>query len=82
VFNHLIERLATLGQQAQERDKVAAIRQAVEALNAINEKDDILIETDEREDLCELINVITTAVGIDPTKYGDGEGPASEWRHW
>jgi hypothetical protein len=81
-FNQLIERLTTLGQQAQESDKIAAIRQAVETLNALNEKNEILIETEEREDLCELFNIIATAADIDASKYGDGEGPASEWRDW
>jgi len=82
VFNHLIERLAALGEQAPESDKIDAFRETVEALNALNEKNEILIETDEREDLCELCNIIATAAAIDPAKYGDGEGPASEWRDW
>jgi hypothetical protein len=80
VFNRLIERLAALGEQALESDKIAAIGQAVEALNALNEKNEVLIETDEREDLCKLCNIIATAAGMDPSKYGDGEGPANEWR--
>jgi hypothetical protein len=82
VFDQLIERLTTLGQQALESDKIAAIRQAVERLNALNEKNEILIETDEREDLCALFNIIATAADIDASKYGHGEGPASEWRDW
>jgi hypothetical protein len=82
VFNHLIERLAELGEHALERDKIAAFRQAVEALNALNERNEILIETDEREDLCNLCNIIATAATIDPRNYGNGEGPASEWRDW
>src|SRR5882724_9252337 len=45
VFDQLIERLTTLGQQAPESEKIAAIREAVETLNALNEKSDILIET-------------------------------------
>lgn len=82
VFNQLIERLITLGHQVPESSKIAAFRQAVEALNGLNERNKILIETDEREDLCELFNVIATAAGINPSNYGDGEGPASEWRDW
>ena len=58
VFNHLIERLAALGEQARESDKIAAFRQAVEALNAMNANREVLIETDEREDLCELCDVL------------------------
>jgi hypothetical protein len=71
-----------VGEQAPEKEKIAAFRQAVEALNALNENDESLIETGEREDLCELCSVIATAAGIDPKEYGDGEGPASEWREW
>ena len=82
VFDDLIQRLAALGEQAPEKEKIAAFKQAVEALNALNEKDESLIETGERQDLCELCNVIANAAGIDPKKYGDGEGPASEWREW
>jgi len=29
-----------------------------------------------------LFNQIAIQAGIDPEKYGDGEGPASEWRDW
>ena len=82
VFDKLIEELAALGEQAPEKQKIAAFQRAVEALNALNEEDESLIETGEREDLCELCNVVAEAAGVDPSKYGDGEGPASEWRDW
>lgn len=82
VFDRLIERLADMDDTVPENDKLAAFREAVVALNALNEANEILIETDEREDLCELFNVIATAAGIDPSKHGDGEGPASVWRDW
>jgi hypothetical protein len=82
VFDRLIERLAELGEQAPEPAKLGAFRQAVEALNGLNKRNEILIETDEREDLCTLFNIIAKAARIDPSKYGGGEGPASEWRDW
>ena len=82
IFDELIKKLVTLGEHATEAQKMALVRIAVEALNELNEKDPSLIETGEREDLCELFNVIATAAGVDPRKYGDGEGPASEWRDW
>src|SRR4051812_29107691 len=74
VFDRLIERLAALGEEAPQPDKVTAFRQAVEALNALNETNEILIETDEREDLCKLLDIITTAAGLDRRKYAGGEG--------
>jgi len=82
VFDDLIAKLGSLGKDAQESRKIAVFKTAVAALNALNEQDGSLIETGEREDLCELCNVIATAAGIDYTKYGNGEGPASEWREW
>jgi hypothetical protein len=41
-----------------------------------------MIETGEREELCELFNLMAVDCGIDPGKYGGGEGLASEWRDW
>jgi hypothetical protein len=83
LFDDLIARLAALGEHAQESQKIGSFKTTVEGLNALNEQDESLIETGEREDLCELCNLIATAAGIDPTKYGDGEGPATEWgRDW
>lgn len=82
IFDSLIDELAIHGDQASEDEKLAAFQKAVEALNKLNEKDDSLIETGEREDLCELCNRIAVAAGLDPLKYGDGEGPASNWRDW
>ena len=82
VFDQLIMKLASLGELASEESKIKAFKEAVEALNALNAEDESLIETGEREDLCELCNVVATAADIDPSKYGNGEGPASEWRDW
>lgn len=82
VFDQLIAELGHVGIGAVEAVKLAAFEKAVIALNALNEADDSLIETGEREDLCELINTVTVTAGLDPSKYGDGEGPASEWRDW
>ncbi len=82
VFEQLIEKLAALGEDAPEVQKIALFQVAVEALNSLNDEDDSLIETGEREDLCALCNVVLRAAGIDPSKYGDGEGPATEWRDW
>jgi hypothetical protein len=82
VFDKLIQKLIALGKDASEANKIAAFKEAVEALNVLNETDESLIETGEREDLCELCNIVAVAAGIDPARYGSGEGPASEWRDW
>lgn len=56
-------------------------RVAIERTNELDAETE-MIETGEREDLCELTNRISVAAGLDPEDYGDGEGLASEWRDW
>ena len=82
IFDQLLDDLRKLGPDAAEPEKLEAFKKAVFALNELNEEDCSLIETGEREELCELCNVVAVAAGIDPDKYGGGEGPASEWRDW
>ncbi len=82
IFDRLIQSLVHAGEDATEQSKLALLQQAVNELNILNEEDESLIETGEREDLCALVNLVTVACGLDPSKYGDGEGPASEWRDW
>lgn len=82
VFDCLISDLIARGHDAAEAAKLEAFQRAVLALNTLNEADESLIETGEREDLCDLVNLIASATGLNPADYGDGEGPASEWRAW
>jgi hypothetical protein len=83
IFDTLIADLVALGEQASEEQKVALFQTAIEDLNALNEEvGEDLIETGEREELCELTDTIGRACGLNPQKYGDGEGLASEWREW
>ena len=83
IFDRLIVRLIALGKGAPEDAKLAAFKEAVEALNALDEDSGhMLIETGEAEQLCDLCSRIAAAAGLDPTQYADGEGPASLWRDW
>lgn len=82
VFDQLLVQLSALGPDADATDQLAAFEQAVEALNDLNDEIDGLIETGEREELCELFNAISVAVGLEPRDYGDGEGVAIQWREW
>lgn len=83
IFDRLISDLVALGAQAHEKEKLGAFRRAVEALNELNDENmGSFIETGEAEELCGLCNIIALAAGLDPEKYGGGEGPASEWRDW
>lgn len=81
IFENLIEGLIGISENAPEEEKVELFRIAIEATNELDEEES-LIETEEREELCELTNVISIAAGLDPKNYGEGEGLASEWREW
>ena len=83
IFDELISGLVEIGKNAPEKEKVELFKKAVLALNDLNMRTGHrLIETGEAEQLWELINQISIASGIDPTKYGGGEGLASKWRDW
>ena len=83
IFDELIGDLIKTGENAPEKEKVALFEKAVLALNDLNDEiDGSLIETGEREELCELIDQITVASGLDPADFGDGAGIADEWRDW
>ena len=82
IVNNQLTSLTALGELASEEEKLATFQTAVEALNSLDSEIGSFIETDEREDLCELFNKIACAVGLEVSKYGNGEGPASEWRDW
>ncbi len=66
VFDRLISHLAVLGESATEAQKLECFHRAVVALNDLNRKDLTLIETEEREALCELCNLVAIAAGLYP----------------
>lgn len=83
ILDDLIDGLIQLGEDAPETQKVEQFRISVEALNELNEElDHVLIETGEREELCDLLDAITVAANLNPGDYADGEGIADEWRDW
>lgn len=66
---------ATHGDQDSIR---AAVQEVVLALNVLNERcNGNLIETDQREQLCELILRAASAAGV-----GSGEDITEPWREW
>jgi hypothetical protein len=79
IFDELIQNLITAGPDATEEEKIAVFKIAIEKTNYDKYG---LIETGERENLCELTNKITIACGLVPENYGHGEGLASVWREW
>jgi len=82
VFDKLIDELIALGDNAKEERKIDLIKTSILSLNKLNSEIDGLIETGEREDLCELLDQITIASGLNPKDYADGEGIADLWRDW
>ncbi|HSC55067.1 MAG TPA: hypothetical protein VLC98_15655 [Phnomibacter sp.] len=83
IFDELISDLAKLGKGAKEAERISLFKKAILKTNSLNDKTDgALIETGEAEQLVDLTNKIAIVCGIDPAKYGDGEGLASEWREW
>ncbi len=82
VFDILIDGLISLGPNGTEQQKVELFKQAVLSLNQLNSQIYGLIETGERESLCDLVNRITDASGLNPAKYANGEGLADLWRDW
>jgi hypothetical protein len=75
IMDNLIDKLVSLEETALENEKVELFREAVEMLNALNrENDECLIETEERQDLCLLFDNIASAAGLEPKKYGGGDG--------
>jgi len=82
VFDDLIDSLIAAGETAAEEQKVQLFKNAILKTNGLNDEIEGLIETGEREDLCDLTDQITIACGLNPGKYGEGEGLASEWREW
>jgi hypothetical protein len=82
VFDSLITKLIEIGENGNKIEKEKCFEIAVKSLNKLNEKDESIIETGEREDLCELIDEITIASGLIPEEYAEGDGIADLWREW
>lgn len=78
IFDDLIASLIELGASASEDEKIGLFQEAVESLNTLNDQTD-LIETGEREELCDLLNQIGRAAGIE---VDEEEETVTEWRDW
>lgn len=77
LINWLIENAAS----ASKEDVLLAFKSSVQSLNNLNKLFG-LIETGEREELCDLFDEIAVEVGLDPKNYADGEGIATMWCEW
>ena len=74
----LIEQLE-IDKDATEKQKLTYFKSCVLAINKVDDKLQF-IETGEREYLCDTLDAIATAVGIDVSAYDDDI--AGKWRSW
>jgi hypothetical protein len=82
LFYDLIDQLIAFGQDGDLAAKTEAIQAAVLALNRMHTAHPDLIETEEREDICEMLNEIAAAAGIDVSAYAKEGSIADLWREW
>lgn len=82
IMDNLIADLQAAGENAAEQTKLALFEKAIKAYNDLNDEISGFIETGEREDLCEVLDMITIAAGLQPSDYADGEGISDLWREW
>lgn len=82
IFDNLISELIKLGENRSKTKREKCFEDAIISLNNLNENEPGIIETQEREELCELIDQITLASGLNPKNYAEGEGIADLWRDW
>ena len=68
VFDNLIDHLLKIGKDAPEQQKLESFRQAVSALNILNERYD-LIESGEIRELHDLLKELATKAGLDDHSY-------------
>ena len=69
--------------EGTEAQKMDLFKTAVVAYNQLNDTTGgTLLETEEREELIDLLNTISSLAGLNPGNYGNGEGVATEWRDW
>ncbi|MDG1101445.1 MAG: hypothetical protein P8N29_09575 [Saprospiraceae bacterium] len=82
VFDELIADLKVLPNESTVEDKVYLFKYSVLANNTMDARIDDLIETGEREDLCELMDQISITIRLELEEFANGEGIASELREW
>ena len=71
--------VGNVGSAAGNAERImAAVQDAVLCLNDLSEASESLIETDQREDLCEFIELAARAGGLNI----DDDDITEEWREW
>ncbi|MGZ8218599.1 hypothetical protein [Methylomagnum sp.] len=79
IIDHHLSALAKAPDAGRHQYIMNAVKAAVLELNKLNEEcEGGLIETDQREQLCELITVAANQAGL----VSDEEDITGEWREW
>jgi hypothetical protein len=79
IIDDLFASLKAVSDKKRHESIMKAVRTAVVKLNKLNEKcNGMLIETDQREDLCELILSAAKQAGL----KSDAGDITEEWREW
>ena len=74
VFDELIADLKVLPNEATVEDKVYLFKYSVLANNTMDARIDDLIETGEREDLCELMDQISITIRLELEEFAMEKG--------
>jgi hypothetical protein len=78
ILRDFMKRLERLEDSAPETTILHCVKKAVLELNALNDSvDGSLIETDQREDLCEYLLLAAQSAGLDRE-----DDITEEWREW
>jgi hypothetical protein len=80
IYDRLVAKLISLGKDASDEAKIKAFRKAVEELNRLN-KTTNLIESMERDQMCDLLGWIAGAAGLSHSSFPTEEGAAGG-RDW
>ena len=82
IFDELIADLKVLPNEATVKDKVYLFKYSVLANNTMDARINDIIETGQREDLYELMDLISITIRLELEEFANGEGIASELREW
>lgn len=80
ILDDLLSSLEEVKGAGHDEAILKVVHATIERLNELNERSDCaLIETEQREDLCELINTSARQAGL---KAAPAEDITEEWREW
>lgn len=78
-FRKTVDKLIALGPNAKTRSIMRILQRCIEQFNEINLQYPHLIQTDEREQICEHFEELVHASGLTEKRY---ENLADRWRDW